>query len=157
MPKRGKDWQELTEGNSMEAPALQSNEQPRRAPAWWTHKEVRAHLRVDHRTLQMAMRQTPPHVRKPWVNFGNAVRPAYRWQASGIEKWWYEVNEWRRSKDVAGSTASAGEIQMDGNDRDLLRTHTRPRRSSGRSSEPLPGVEGGNLVRLARRLTSTQS
>ena len=124
---------------------------------WWTHKEVLNHLRVDHRSLQKAMQQTPTHITKPWVNFGTGQKPRYRWQTTLVDKWWYEVHEWRASQRETQGTGSAGATQTDRSVVDNARTGRRRGGSSKKSKGRLQKEGDGSLVTLVRSLTSGRS
>jgi len=149
--------------NEMEEEAVQTTAAAARTstsrsdtPAWWIHREVLARLRVDHRTIQRAMRETPPHIHKPWVNFGTPRRPKYRWEAAGIDQWWFEVNEWRTSKNEDSDIGSDGETLTGENGAVLPRTSKPHGRFGKRSKGPSHGDSRGSLVTLASRLTSRQ-
>ena len=152
---RGGQFQEM-EGEALQsAEALQGvTTQRKLAPAWWHHAEVLEYLRVDHRSLQKAMRETPKHIPKPWVNFGAGLRPRYRWKASEVDGWWKEVNEWRQSRNVESDIGSDGETLTEMSGPAQYPTRGRPVKSRRRSKGHSQGDSGGSLVELANRLTS---
>ncbi|GMV27645.1 MAG: hypothetical protein AMXMBFR58_36760 [Phycisphaerae bacterium] len=124
---------------------------------WWTHTEVRNHLRVDVRTLFERMRDTPSHIKRPWVNIGSAKKPTYRWRSAVVDNWWIEVNEWRASTIGATATGSVGATPTVRRGRGSAQTSRRPGGSSAKSSRSSPKDDAGSLVTLVRSLTSARS
>lgn len=124
---------------------------------WWTHQETCTHLRVDPRTVLARMRETPEHIARPWVNYGTRTRPYYGWLASGVDRWWIEVNAWRASRKEKGRSAFDGGTLTDRSGRARARTW-QPRDGFSEKSRPAsPKDDVGNLGMLARSLASRRS
>lgn len=129
----------------------------RPASGWWTHSETAEYLRVQTRTLAARMKETPRHIKRPWINYGTAGRPYYSWLAAGVDAWWIEVNEWRQSKSAITPIACAGGIREGRRGAAAAQT-SRPRAGSKtRSSERRPKDEGGSLTSYVKSLGSKRS
>jgi hypothetical protein len=74
MPRRRKDSQNRMCEDPMKRTMPEG--MPGGVASWWTHLEVLTYLRVNYRSLRVAMEATPDHIRKPWTNFGNGQRPS---------------------------------------------------------------------------------
>ena len=121
---------------------------------WRRHAEVLKHLAVDHRILQVAMRSTPDHIEKPWVDVGTQAAPRYRWDATRVDAWWKELHAWRRSKEEQTDTLCGG-VTLTAPRVPVPAQKRRPRTASSPTSSELSPKGGvGSLLTLVQSLTS---
>ena len=132
-------------------------QQPAPPYDWVSHAWVISHLCVNSRTLKARMQATPEHIERPWVNYGSAAKPRYKWAKQLVDGWWMEVNRWRASQDEETVGASAGGTLTAVPGVGSLRPSAPPRSSSAKSKKPSVSAGGGSLVTLARSLASRRS
>ncbi len=131
------------------APAIAGND-----GGWWLHGRVAQYLAVDVRTLKARMMETPEGIHRPWVNFGSAQAPKYRWQSQKVDTWWRRINQWRTSRDEGDGTGSAGAARPGNGAAGPARTRRPPTRSGGKLNKPSQKGGTGSLTAFVRSLPS---
>ena len=72
--------------------AVAANLEKPHDPAWLTHDEAAARLRVHPETLSNTMvHAASAGTPAPAVNIGSEARPRYRWAAADLDDWWLQV------------------------------------------------------------------
>ena len=72
--------------------AVAANLEKPQDPAWLTHDEAAARLRVHPETLSNTMAHAASAgAPAPAVNIGTEARPRYRWVAADLDAWWLQV------------------------------------------------------------------
>jgi hypothetical protein len=130
------------------------------SPAMLSHADAMARLsalcgeRVPKQRLARLMRETPDHIDRPWLNVGHPDRARWKWDPTGIDRWFREVCAWQASIAFARRAESAS--RSDGarlqatRGRGRSTTSTRPKTSSARSKTRTPLAEIGSLQQYAK-------
>ena len=72
--------------------AVAANLEQPQDPAWLTHDEAAARLRVHPETLSNTMAHAASDgTPAPAVNIGSEARPRYRWVAADLDAWWLQI------------------------------------------------------------------
>ena len=84
---------------------------------WMTRNEVKRYLRVSFPLLMERMYETPQHIERPWLAFGNTKKSVsgvrYRFHKDRVNDWWIAVNRFKFGK-KPGLSAYARKMEAAG-------------------------------------------